>query len=717
MTIPVSPTLVQSNPGVLTAGGSALALNGLCLTATPNRIPMGAVASFPNAPAVAAWFGPASEEANVANTYFGSYTNTSLIPGALLFAQYPLAPVAAFLRGSVSGLSLAQIQQVQPSVVTASIGGSVTGAVGWTGTGTAASNNMTISASTGLISTGDLVVGSGVSPGTYITGQVSGTVGGNGVYSLSAVATSAGAALTGQSTVMNVTAVASGSIQPNDQVSGTISFTTANVVAQLSGTLGGVGTYRVSTPFQAVSQTITDLSAVLNVTSSGATALVPGLLLTGTNVTVGSRIVAQLSGTTGGVGNYSLSLSSTTVSEAITAAYDLSVTINGVLLNAASVNLAGATSFSNAAALIQSALTSGTMSYDSITGTFLLASTTTGPGSTMTYGSGALASLIGLTQLSGAMLSQGANPALPGPFMTSLIGVTTNWASFFTEFDPDLGQGNANKILFAKWTAQQNNRFAYIVWDTDQTPGNSNSAPNSLGAIVAPGNPGGLSGTSVFWEPNQGAGPNYYSLYHTAALVAGIGASINVNQTNGRITLAYKSQAGFTPTVTNATTAANLIANGYNFYGAYGLGNNQWSFLQPGSIGGQFRWWDSYMNQISMNAKFTADLVSLMANSNSLPFNPQGYGSVDAALQNDIQTYVAFGAIRPGVLLSAAQAQAVDNAAGIAIDTVLSTRGWYVQVVPASPTLRAARGPVQVNFWYCDGGSIQSINLSSVMIQ
>lgn len=59
-TIPVSQ-LVGTTPSVLSAGGTAQALNGLTLTAS-TRVPIGAVLSFPNAAAVGAYFGLSSPQ-------------------------------------------------------------------------------------------------------------------------------------------------------------------------------------------------------------------------------------------------------------------------------------------------------------------------------------------------------------------------------------------------------------------------------------------------------------------------------------------------------------------------------------------------------------------------------------------------------------------------------------------------------------------------------
>jgi hypothetical protein len=55
--------------------------------------------------------------------------------------------------------------------------------------------------------------------------------------------------------------------------------------------------------------------------------------------------------------------------------------------------------------------------------------------------------------------------------------------------------------------------------------------------------------------------------------------------------------------------------------------------------------------------------------------------------------------------------------AGLKIDTVLSTRGWYLQIKPALPQVRAARGSPPCTFFYMDGEAVNAINLASVNAQ
>ena len=105
--IPASYT-AQVNPSVISAGGTALDLLGLGLSAS-TRIPIGTVQSFATAAAVLAFFGPGTPEANFAATYFAAYDTKLKTPDAILFAQYPtLSAIAAHgaVRGIVSGLGL-----------------------------------------------------------------------------------------------------------------------------------------------------------------------------------------------------------------------------------------------------------------------------------------------------------------------------------------------------------------------------------------------------------------------------------------------------------------------------------------------------------------------------------------------------------------------------------------------------------------------------------
>lgn len=417
---------------------------------------------------------------------------------------------------------------------------------------------------------------------------------------------------------------------------------------------------------------------VLTVTAVGSGTIAPGQLVSGAGVDPGIWIVSQLTGTPGGTGTYSLSASDTVSSEAMTTkGADVVVT------------------------------------YDSISGAFVVTSGITGALSTIAFATGTIADDLKLQSAQGAVLSQGAAAASPAAFMNNLLVVNRNWVTFFTSFDPDGGIGNTVKQAFAAWKNSQNDQFAYICWDTDITPTNSLPASASLGQILAAN---GDSGTCLIYEPSD---------QNLAAFVAGAAASIDFTATNGRISFAFKSQEGLVASVTDPTVATNLagnpqtagsFGNGYNFYGAYGTASNNFIWFQRSLVTGSFRWLDSYINQVWLNSTFQAALLTLLQNAKSVPYSVEGRGMIEAALADPIQAGLNFGAFGPGEL-SQSQRATVNADAGKNVADTLATQGWYLQVLPATAAVRAARTTPPCKFWYIDRGSVQAINLASVALQ
>lgn len=644
--IPASQ-IVSVVPSVVNAGGAGLDLIELMLT-TSIRPPIGQVLSFPTLASVQSYFGTTSLEATEAAVYFGGYDGATKLPGALLFAQYPIANVGAYLRGgSVAGLTLTQLQALS-GVLTITIDGTphtsstidlstatsfsnaaalittgigltgptqavVTGSMGASATGTGSGTNLTLSAVTGVIHPGSAlsasIAGTGVPANTYLVSQASGTPGAAGVYVTNNATTSSSQAITVTSTSVDVTAVSSGTLAVGQELTGTSLSTTTYISSQTSGTTGGIGVYVTTAAHQVASETIT--------------AVTP------------------------------------------------------------------------------------TCAYDSIAGAFVIVSGTTGASSTIGYASGTLSASLKLTSATGAVLSQGAITSVPATFMAGIINVTTDWATFQTIFDPDAGSGNTQKLLFAAWVNSTENRYTYLCTDTDITPTQSTAATSSLGYLLDSTD---SSGTVPIYQPIGGDN-------HLAAFLGGFVASLNFDATNGRATAAFRSQTGISPSVTDPTSAANLIANGYNFYGAYATANQGFQFFNPGQVSGPFSWVDSYVNQIWFNNACQLALMEMLIAYGSIPYNPTGYGYIRAALQDPINAALNFGAIRPNVPLSSAQASEVNAIAGIKVDDVLATRGWYLVIQAATAQTRALRNSPVIILLYMDGESIQKVNLSSILVQ
>lgn len=120
--------------------------------------------------------------------------------------------------------------------------------------------------------------------------------------------------------VLTVTAVGSGTLYPGATISGTNVASSSQIVSQLSGTTGGIGTYAVSIPGQTVaSTTISGTYGLLTVGGTVAGTFGVGNTLSGTNVVAGTAITALVSGT-GGAGTYVVNNNTAVSSTAITAA-------------------------------------------------------------------------------------------------------------------------------------------------------------------------------------------------------------------------------------------------------------------------------------------------------------------------------------------------------------------------------------------------------------
>lgn len=593
-TIPAN-LFVNVVPGVISAGGNALDLNGLMLTKN-TRVPIGTVAQFSTATAVQNYFGPTSNEAFLAGIYFAGYTGRSAVPDALLVMQYPQVAVPAYLRGGNIGaaLTLTQLKAIPAGVLTITSDG---------------------------------------------TPETSGSINLSSASSFSNAATIIETAFSAPT--FNVT---------YDSVSGAFIFTTTET--------GATATMAFASSVDATATACTSASTVLTVGGTVTGSFNVGDVVAGTDSTnslpTGCTIVNQLTGTPGGAGTYAIS-----------------------------------------AAATPSNLSS-------------CAVTSTGP-------TGALGTSLLLTSATGAVLSQGAAIAVPGTFMDGAAALTQNWATFFTAFDPDAGSGNTQKLAFAAWANAQNFRYAYICWDTDQSPRSSVPAMSSLGYLI--NTEFSYSGTCLISElTNKGY----------AAFVSGSAASINFGQANGRVTFAYLSQGGLQADVTDATTFTNLagnpqaigdFGNGYNCYAAIATANQNFVNFQRGTVSGPYQWLDSFINQIWLTNQMQLALMTLLTTIGSIPYNAAGGALIEGALSDPLDQFVTFGGARVGVALSAQQIEEVNTRAGANIANALIAQGYYILVGVATSQVRQSRGSPPITVFYVDGESVQAITLGSVLVQ
>lgn len=395
------------------------------------------------------------------------------------------------------------------------------------------------------------------------------------------------------------------------------------------------------------------------------------------------------------------SLASMTLTQLKALVGTLTVTVDGgAPKTSTSINLSSATSFSNAATLISAAFTGlgGTVSFDAVHSAFKFTSSTTGALSSLSFATGTLAAGLSLTAATGAVVSAGASIATPAAFMTNLVTITQNWGLFTTVWEPIL----ADKTAFSAWVATVAPRFGYVGADSD------------INAKTA----GSTTTWGAYLQANQVSGSvPIFGDYTHSAFILGYAASLDFSRLNGRATADFKRNSQLIPAITNASDARALLVNGYNYYGAYANANQNFVFFNNGSVSGQYLWLDSYLNQIWLNANLQLAMINLLLGVGSIPYNAQGYTLVEAACLDPINAAINFGAIRIGTTLSDSQIAQMQFALGKDVSSSISSKGYYLQIVPATAAIRVSRASPSMTLVYADGGSIQMLTLASIEIQ
>jgi hypothetical protein len=152
----------------------------------------------------------------------------------------------------------------------------------------------------GIISPGDSITGTGIPSNTTILNQLTGTPGGAGTYTMSANASAdeSDEAIVVKSSYLLVTAVADGSLNFGDVLTGT-------------GVASGTTVEGQAAPFAGVCSLATSTALTVTSVQPGTDLLRVGAVVVADGVPAGTTISAQVSGTPGGVGVYTLSAAST----------------------------------------------------------------------------------------------------------------------------------------------------------------------------------------------------------------------------------------------------------------------------------------------------------------------------------------------------------------------------------------------------------------------
>ncbi|NNS07340.1 DUF3383 family protein [Erwinia sp. JH02] len=378
----------------------------------------------------------------------------------------------------------------------------------------------------------------------------------------------------------------------------------------------------------------------------------------------------------------------------------ITLTLDGASKTSTSINLASATSFTDAATAIAAAFGSGvTVDWLPVQSRFIIRSATTGAASEVSVAvPGAASTALKLTAATAATTSPGAAATSITDTMEGIVNQNQDWVltASLVDFDDE------QKEELCAWVSASDNRYGYVYNDDSEAATVADNASTFQQSVVV------ANGYENVFP--------VYGSYLYAVLALAYSASLNFSRTNGRVSYKFRSFAGIAPNVSDNAAAAALESNGYNFYGAYSQNKTMKQYVSDGAITGKYLWLDSFISQVWINANLVAAFANLFTNNASYAFNPTGYASISAAVIDVATTAKNFGAIRAGVTLDQAQINIVNDAVGSDISSVLYTDGWYFFIPEQTGASRTERSLDGAIFYYVDGQLIQSINMTSTNI-
>lgn len=375
----------------------------------------------------------------------------------------------------------------------------------------------------------------------------------------------------------------------------------------------------------------------------------------------------------------------------------LTISIDGTA-QTVTPSLSSATSFSDVATILQTAITGTTVTYSSGTGAYTITSSTAGTSSAVSFASGTLATSLGLTSATGAVQSSAINDTSVSGQMETLRKANGMWSQFWCAFDPQ-----TNLADFSAWVSSTNDGYAACLHDTAVTEATI-SAGTDFGATVTANSYEGVA--LVYNDPN------------TAAFLASFPCCLDWNATNGRYTAAFRYGSSLTPTVTDEDLATALEGAGYNFYAEVAGSGETYDGIYPGCVSGQYLWLDSYFNQIWLRRNFQLNLIALLRGVGQIPYDSDGDALIEAGIQDTITRAGTFGIFRAGVTLDDTQIQTITQKFNSSAVTNLQTNGYfvYVNAAGASSSIRQKRQTPEFDFYYTDGQSVQRLTMNAVEV-
>lgn len=381
----------------------------------------------------------------------------------------------------------------------------------------------------------------------------------------------------------------------------------------------------------------------------------------------------------------------------------ISISISGTSYEATSIDLSGATSLSDAASIVETALTTEgagvSVEFSSIDNSFTITDTATGSTESVTVPTGNCAAAMGF-DADTAVVSAGADAMTATATMNEITAQFQNFVTFTTLAEPS----DDDAILYAQWATTQCNAgtmYLYVCWDSSA----ANLDATSTTVIAEQLKALDVAATCVV-----------YPAAKIAAFVMGTAASIAWDQANGTLTFAFKAQSGLGADVTDTEDHNALLGHGVNFIGNYATRNDNFVFFYNGQMLGEWAWIDTYLNACWLCNSLQVQLMSMFTTNRRIPYTEAGYSIIRANCRDVIDRAINNGVINAGVTLSNAQIANLTSELGGDYSNEIYTNGYYLQVLDATANARQQRTSPPCNLVYTYGGAVQKLTLPAIAV-
>ncbi len=327
------------------------------------------------------------------------------------------------------------------------------------------------------------------------------------------------------------------------------------------------------------------------------------------------------------------------------------------------IDFTGVESLADVATTVTAALSTGTVTFDAVSGRFILTGTTVGPGEIDVVPT-SLAALLGFTDVN-AVLSAGADPQTPVEAFQASEQISDSFGSaFFMD-----GVPLADAVELATYVAAENVKYQLFI-----------DVPRVQAAEYSEAF---INTASVGLNLEATSGP---SISH---LPMAILAATNYDRGNAAVNYMFR-RGGVTiaPQVTTNQDADLMDSLRINYYGQTASAGTNISFYQRGFLcggAGAPISMSIHANEQWLKSFIAAQWLSLLLDTRGIPANADGRGRGLAVIGDAITQAIENGTIIAGKTLTPVQRAAVSDAAGdpLAWHDVQNKGYWYdVQIVP-----------------------------------